>query len=80
MVISRVMSDAGSNAIAGIKRQSDGKSNADAVNATQEKSWKFEEKPDPMVRAIVDASSSEKSRDTLEYNNLKKGILIDKRM
>ncbi|NLT49629.1 MAG: hypothetical protein GXX85_01775 [Ignavibacteria bacterium] len=78
MVISRVISDAGSYSASGVIKSSDARSNNDsAIGAISDEQAKFKEKPDPLIRAIVDPEFAEKSKDSLEYREQKKGIYVN---
>ena len=78
MVISRVISDAGSYSASGVIKNSDAKSNVDsAISAASDEQFKFNEKPDPLIRAIVDPENSGKMNDSLEYQGHKKGIYVN---
>ena len=78
MVISRIISDAGSYTASGVIKSSDAKSNNDSsIGAVSDEQVKYKEKPDPLIREIVDPEGSDKTNDSLEYAEQKKGIYVN---
>jgi hypothetical protein len=78
MVISRIISDAGSYSASGVIKSSDAKSNNDSsVGAISDEKLKYKEKPDPMIKAIVDPENSDKPDYSSEFMEQKKGIYVN---